>query len=208
MLSEALKNGGVMVTIFSIDWDCFRDNDWIIPTQHYSIFFPYALIAFSLADTILSVIAIIANWGNDLEDSFDQFKWIDEKNHLSRRIMTFLTIVLIGGFGGFMQLGLILEGVVDSDDGSGEGISVWASWSFIISASLGGFLGVSLTLYGVYVGKMRLAWKAFKFLAGNIAGIISSVEIAHVLLPGWSFETLNDIIHLLLYIPAIVHGSK
>jgi hypothetical protein len=228
LLSEALKNGVVIATAISLDWDCLIGDGFFMPSNSNdgssssyngvtAVFLPYALFAFSLTDVVLTIVAFLSNFGNDLNGPFDQFKWMevigtttadgehntnDENNSrhsslnsrdkLYRRIMTFLTLVIFGGMGGFFQLALILEGtvaeaeaVVDTayGDTTVTGISPWASWMFVVCVSLGGVLGVCLVLVGVFTGNLRMAWKVYKFLVGDIPGVVSSVELAVVLLP-------------------------
>ena len=123
--------------------------------------------------------------------------------------MTFATVVIFGGLGGCMQLALVMEGVVDNPEKSGDtALSVWASWVFIISASLGGLFGVLLVLLGVYTGRMRIAWKTLKILVGGIPGLVCAVDLAVVLSMGWLGEVFADFVHIMLYIPSCMETKK
>jgi len=207
LLSEALKNGAVVSSLASVDWSCLQQYGLFVPTGSHAILLPYALIAFSLADSLFTVIAMLARSGKVLEESVDKFKWVESSSTLWRRIMTFLNIVIIGGLGGFCQLALILEGTVDNPDGDNS-LDTWSSWVFLVSASIGGFVGTVMLLVGVYTGNMRLAWKTYKVLVGDIPGTVGSIDLALALSPGWVAETLNDLVHLILYLPSLVAAYK
>jgi hypothetical protein len=210
LLSEALKNGLIMTSLVSVNWSCLQQFGLIVPTGNHAIFLPYSLIVFSLADNILAFIAILSRWGQDLDDTFDQFKWSGDDSNFYRRIMTFATVVIFGGLGGFMQLALILEGIVDNPEESGKNaLNSWASWAFVIRASLGGLFGAILLLVGaIYPGKMRVAWKTYKILAGDIPGLVASVDLTVVLLVGWLGEAFADFVHIALYIPPWLKGRR
>ena len=79
---------------------------------------------------------------------------------------------------------------------------------FIISASLGGLFGTILILVGVYTGRMRLAWKTYKILVGDIPGLVSAVDLAVVLSVGWLGEVFADFVHIILYIPPLLAARK
>lgn len=209
LLSEAMKNGLVMASIISVNWSCLQKFGVVIPTESHAIFLPYSLVAFSLGDNILALIALASRWGQDLDDTFDRFKWLGDDLNPTRRILTFFTIVIFGGFGGFMQLGLVLEGIVDNPEESGNSaLNNWASWIFIISASLGGFFGTILILIGVYTGKMRVAWKTFKILVGGIPGLVGALDLAVVLSVGWLAEAFADVVHIFLYVHPLLITKK
>ncbi|CAB9496987.1 expressed unknown protein [Seminavis robusta] len=211
LLSEALKNGAVVASILAVDWECLQQYGLFAPSENNAVFLPYTLIVFSLADTILAVIALFSKRDKKkLEDSFDQFKWRDHYSTCHRRFLTSSTIAVLGGLGGFMQLSLMLQGTVESSIGSSGSnlLSVAASWVFIISASIGGLFGSMMILYGVYTGKMWLAWKTYKILVGCVPGVVISVDLAVVLSPGWILETSNDVLHILLYAPALWKAYK
>jgi len=264
ILSEATKNGAVAVSLMSVDWSCLSQGD-----SNPTALLPYALMTFSLTDTILLILAMIFRYmqtkpiekeeqqqqqqqpidasetespsaeaiveveGEDgissaeepavltqnsstsaiirEEETLNNFKWSRNSNSLALRIGTFMIIALLGGLGGFLQLALILEGVVDSPEQSAVGesaLSEWASWIFVCSAALGGFLGFLLVLCGVYTKNMWLAWTIYKIMVGDIPGTVSAVDLAVVLSPGWLAEFINDILQLALYLPGLLPEIK
>ena len=231
LLSEALKNGFVVGSIMSVDWSCLsqygimgsNDDD---TSSNHSIYLPYALLAFSCADTILVMIAVCFRYSEQsvsqeenedttpskaFPETFDKLKWSGSGTNMYHRVATFLTIAVLGGLGAFMQLVLVLEGIVDSPEEGAEGdtaLQTWASWVFIVSASMGGFVGMLLMMVSVYTGNMRLAWKVFKFMVGDIPGIVSAIDLAVVLSPGWLAETMNDVLQVVLYIPSFISTTK
>jgi hypothetical protein len=210
LLSEAFKNMAVVASIISVDWECLQQYGLIIPSGNSTVFLPYGLIAFSMGDMMLVLIALFSKRHRKALDSFEKFKWLGESSTPHRRIMTFVTMTIFGGLGGFMHLTLILHGTVESAVGpTGSNLmSTWASWTFIVSAAVGGFAGTLMILAGLYTGKMRTAWKTYKLLVGDIPGLVCAYDLAVVLSPGWTMETFNDVLHIVIGVPALWAAYK
>jgi hypothetical protein len=210
LLSEGFKNMTVAASIISVDWGCLQPYGLIMPSGNSTLFLPYGLIAFSIGDTLLLVIALFSKRHRKAQDSFDKFKWLGDGSTPCRRVMTFVTIAIFGGLGGFMHLALILHGTVESAIGAtGSNLmSTWASWTVIVSASVGGFVGVVMILAGIYTGKMSTAWKTYKMLVGDVPGLVCAFDLAVVLSPGWTMETFNDVLHIMLGLPALWAAFK